>query len=241
MRFFARVLLIVLGSALTIAAPAFADDQLSQIAGRIQVLNTAVRDGLIAKDVARRELALQLAQLDGALSGRFPKPSNWVFPLKGYDPSRIGRSSYHAKGYDFFQGNRHGGHPSEDLFIRERKRDALDPKTGQPVTVLSLTDGIVVASDDSWKPGSRLRGGNYLWVYDPHRRGLVYYAHNDRLLVSVGDVVHAGTAIATVGRTGWNAYKKRSPSHLHLTYLLVHDGYPKPVNIYTALKQSRPM
>ena len=33
---------MVLGCTLAITAPVFADDQLSQIAGRIQVLNTAV-------------------------------------------------------------------------------------------------------------------------------------------------------------------------------------------------------
>ena len=39
--------------------------------------------------------------------------------------------------------------------------------TGQPVEVLSMTGGIVVAVETAWDGGSALRGGKYLWVYDP--------------------------------------------------------------------------
>lgn len=233
---FLRLLMAVLLSLWSCMAVAAGD--LSSLAKQWNQLNTAVRDGAITKFEAQRGLQALSEELDRAGQEFFVNPSPWVFPLQGYTPSCMGRSSYQAKGYDFFSGNRHGGHPSEDLFVRETARNARDVRSGKPVTVLAMTDGIVVAYADDWQPGSRLRGGNYLWLYNPWEQALVYYAHNDRLLVSLGDVVTAGTPIATVGRSGLNAYKKRSPSHLHLTYLSLRDGYPRPVNIYKELRRS---
>lgn len=67
---------------------------------------------------------------------------------------------------------------------------------------------------------------------------LVYYAHNREIFVSPGDILRPGDRIATVGRTGLNARKKRSPTHLHLTCLKLRDGSPKPENIYLDLKRA---
>ena len=84
-----------------------------------------------------------------------------------------------------------------------------------------------------------MRGGRYLWIYDPGNDLLIYYAHNQRLLVAVGTVVKAGDAIATVGRSGYNAAKQRSPTHLHLTALKIADGRMMPVDLYQELKKAR--
>ena len=52
----------------------------------------------------------------------------------------------------------------------------------------------------------------------------------------IGDIVKSGDIIATVGRTGLNAYKKRSPTHLHMMQLsLAKDGLPKAVDFYKDL------
>jgi murein DD-endopeptidase MepM/ murein hydrolase activator NlpD len=93
--------------------------------------------------------------------------------------------------------------------------------------------------DDGWEPKSGLRGGKYLWIYDPANGTMIYYAHNRELTVNLGDIVTPGDPIAIVGRTGLNAAKKRSPTHLHLTVLSIgSDGSLVPENPYPALLRS---
>jgi len=210
-------------------------------AERFNSLNTLVRDGKIGREAARKELKRLLAELrteyyrkGGADCGK----DAWVFPLAGYDAHAItgGRNKgYIASGYDYFTGNRHGGHPAFDVFIHDRNQDSLDDRTGKPVKVLSLTGGIVVALEREWKQGSTLRGGKYLWVYDPSNDLLVYYAHNSDLFVKLGEIVKPGDQLAIVGRSGYNAAKHRSPTHLHLSVLQIKDGRPLPVNAYREL------
>ena len=203
-------------------------------------LDKKVRDGTISRSVARAELAALLPVLRdfyyGAGGRDFP-PREWVFPVEGYTARAIGGRGrgYKAKGYDYFDGNRHKAHPSQDIFIRDRNRDEIDDVTRKTVRILSMTGGIVVARETSWEPTSKLRGGKYIWIYDPTDNALVYYAHNRELLVNPGDMVKPGDPIAIMGRTGLNAAKSRSPTHLHITYLKVKDGYPVPVNIYDRL------
>lgn len=206
-------------------------------------LNTAIRDGRIGKDKALAEMRRLLPHLKEyyAASGALPVTrQEWHFPLDGYNLATAGNSGrdYVASGYDYFAGNRHGGHPSFDLFIRDRNRDTLDDRNGKPVSVLSLTGGVVVALATEWDKESPLRGGKYIWVYDPTEELLVYYAHNRDILVKPGDILRPGDRIATVGRTGLNAWKKRSPTHLHLTCLKINNGYPRPENIYRNLKRA---
>jgi hypothetical protein len=86
-----------------------------------------------------------------------------------------------------------------------------------------MSSGLVLAIETAWKPGSDYRGGNWIWVYDPTLHGLFYYAHNSEVHVVPGQWVQAGQKLAEMGRTGFNAYKTRSPTHLHL---------PQPLNTY---------
>jgi len=200
-------------------------------------VNTMVRDGLIGRNEAGDRIralvpALAAYYREGGHK-EYPR-GEWVFPVAGYSPATVGNSKgrdYVAAGYDYFAGNRHGGHPSFDLFIRDRNQDSLDDRSKAPVNVLAMTGGLVVALEKEWDNGSRLRGGKYIWIYDPVGDGLVYYAHNAAVKVALGDIVKPGEVIATVGRSGLNAARKRSPTHLHLTYLQIRDGYPRPVKI----------
>ena len=200
-------------------------------------VSTLVRDGRIGRSEAReriRSLVPSLAAYYQQSGQKIYRRGEWAFPLAGYSPVTAGSTGgrdYVASGYDYFAGNRHGGHPSFDLFIRDRNRDSLDDRSKAPVNVLSMTGGVVVALEGEWQSTSSLRGGRYIWIYDPDEDGLVYYAHNATIKVAVGDVVKPGDVIATVGRSGLNAFKKRSPTHLHLTYLQIRDGYPRPVKI----------
>jgi peptidoglycan LD-endopeptidase LytH len=207
-------------------------------------LNTLIRDNTIGKSEARREIQRLIPLLRSyyqTADGKQYSRDSWMFPVQGYTIKTVGNTKgrgYISSGYNYFAGNRHGGHPSIDLFIRDRNQDSLDDRSGKPVNVLSITGGIVVALENKWEENSTLRGGKYLWVYDPASNALIYYAHNRELLVKVGDMLKPGDILATVGRTGLNAFKKRSPTHLHLTFLKISDGYPKPENIYLYLKNA---
>lgn len=209
-------------------------------------LNTRVRDNRIDSRSARIELKRILAKVRDQYyraGGREYSRSAWVFPLAGYDARAIGggrRHGYNAYGYDFYSGNRHGGHPSYDIFIRDRNQDGLEDSSGRLVKVLSMTGGVVVALEREWRPGSSLRGGTYLWVYDPANDLLVYYAHNSELSVGLGEIVRPGDVLAVVGRSGYNAAKRRSPTHLHLTVLRVNQGENVvPVEVYRELRNAK--
>ena len=223
----------------------WSDPREISVCSRYNRLNSMIRDGMISASAARSELAERLAAVRKDYYGRDGgnyHSGEWVFPLAGYNIHAIGngrRHGYIPAGYDFFSGNRHGGHPAYDIFIRDRNREGRDERTGKKVTVLSMTGGIVVAMASDWQTGSKLRGGRYIWVYDPGSELLVYYAHNEELLVGLGDLVRPGTPIATVGRSGFNAAKKRSPTHLHLSALRANGEAVRPVDIYRQLKMSK--
>jgi murein DD-endopeptidase MepM/ murein hydrolase activator NlpD len=204
-------------------------------------LNTQIRDGLIDKKtaVARfRSVVRELEEYAAKICLSAPIPSRCVFPLQGYSPSAIGGkrgNGYVVGGYDYFAGNAHPGHPAHDIFIRDRNQDGLDDLTGKPVNVLATSGGLVVSVETKWNKNSTLRGGRYLWVYDPQEASLTYYAHNETIFVKVGDRVKPGDRIATVGRTGLNAYKRSSPTHLHWMYLDIRNGLPRPENRFDRL------
>jgi murein DD-endopeptidase MepM/ murein hydrolase activator NlpD len=209
-------------------------------------LNTKVRDGLISQAKAQLEIKQLLLEIDAYYllnQGKKYSYDAWVFPLQGYGKGAIGGtegSGYIAKGYNYFEGNKHTGHPAHDIFIHDKNQDNIDDNTEKPVNVLSVTGGIVVALEKSWDTNSALRGGIYVWIYDPGTKGMFYYAHNSELLVDIGQVVTPGEVIAHVGRTGLNAYKQRSPTHLHITYLKVKEnGDLKSEDIYQHLLKSK--
>ena len=212
---------------------------LTAACNRFNELNSRIRDRKIGRSAARTEFARLLAGVrEEYLRAGVPEYSRTerVFPLAGYDSRAIDggrRHGFIASGYDYYSGNRHGGHPAFDIFIRDRNQDSLDDRSGRPATVVSYSAGIVVALEREWQQGSPLRGGKYLWVYDPASDLLVYYAHNGSLSVELGEIVRPGDVLATVGRSGLNAAKRRSPTHLHFTVLKVGDaGKVVPLDVY---------
>lgn len=210
-------------------------------------LNTRIRDGLISRQEAQQQLRALLPKLSALFyqkGGQRLDKASWRFPVQGYGSRAIGGtegSGYIASGYSYFDGNKHKGHPAHDIFIVDRNQDGIDDVTGRPVNVLSMTPGIVVATAPTWDTTSSLRGGRYIWVYDPNSGSLFYYAHNREVLVRLLDIVKPGDAIATVGRTGFSAFKKRSPTHLHVMQLAIDSAYiPRPVNCFGDLKRIGP-
>ena len=209
-------------------------------AAQWHLLYTQIRDGLISK----QEAQFRLKSLEVVLKELYLKHSNrkeetsLCFPLEGCARSAIGGkkgSGYQAQGYDFFDGNRHKGHPGHDIFIRDRDQDGKDDSTGKSVHVISASSGIIVSVNSNWDPSSLIRGGNYIWIYEPIRGRYYYYAHLEGIFVKIGRIVSRGEWIGTVGRTGKNAYPKRSPTHLHFTVHRSTEGCPMPVDPYREL------
>ncbi len=208
-------------------------------------LNDRIRDQTIGRADAQRQLAKLLPRVEAyyaARGGPALAAGSAVFPVAGYTVAAIGGvrgNGYQSAGYDYFAGNRHGGHPAHDIFIRDRNQDGRDDRTGQPVEVRSLTGGVVVALSTSWATGSPLRGGNYVWVYAPATHSLFYYAHNATVRVELGMLIQPGDVLATVGRTGRNASQPRSPTHLHLMQLTLDARHrPHPTDCYPHLQKA---
>ena len=204
------------------------------------LLYLKIRDSKISKE----EALTKLKSLEPLLKNHNIKGSNRKsedrlgFPLKGYGPRAIGGkdgSGYQIEGYDFFDGNRHKGHPGHDIFIRDKNQDGLDDVNGRPIEVISVATGIIVSANLNWEPSSPIRGGNYVWIYDPIKSRYCYYAHLNEIFVSVGQIVSKADRLGTLGRTGVKAYPKRSPTHLHFVVHHSVAGYPKPINPYLEL------
>lgn len=201
-------------------------------------LQQNIRAEAIGKDSAIVAFKAIVAKLDEefARDNRgVSKPTEWRFPVEGYSPRAVGGNGngYRAYGFDFFAKTRHNPHPAHDIFIRDDNQDELDDETGKPVRVLSVSSGIVVEVKTEWSDTSRLRGGKYVWIYDPSSKRIFYYAHLRSVFVALGERVVSGFPIGEVGRTGFHAAKRRSPTHLHLMTLQIgKDGLPKPINPY---------
>ena len=168
--------------------------------------------------------------------------SYFVYPIRSYTPNESigGRGEgYRGEGFDLFDMGVSGSHPAHDLFVYDKNQDNIDDRTWRPVDVLAFTSGIVIATETSWRFDSDLRGGNWIWIYDPCLDALVYYAHNNIVNVQPGQWVNAGDKISEMGRTGFNAYKKRSPTHLHLMFLkLNQQDLPEPYDTYEWMLQA---
>ncbi len=167
------------------------------------------------------------------------------FPLKGYELKHVGGrrgEGYRPSRYEFVGPKRRIGHPAQDIFVYDGNQDTLDDRTGQPVEVLALAEGIVVSTFSEWlpstpeEPGNGKRGGNYVWILHPALRLFAYYAHLQTITAQIGERVAGGQSIATLGRTGTNAYAERSPTHLHLMLLRANDMVP--VNPFPLLAQT---
>jgi murein DD-endopeptidase MepM/ murein hydrolase activator NlpD len=232
-----RILLVL---TLVLFCPAESLRAQMEPASQWHLLYSQIRDGLISK----QEAQFRLKSLEVMLKDLYLKRSNreeesaFCFPLEGYTRSAIGGekgSGYQAQGYDFFDGNRHKGHPGHDIFIRDRDQDGIDDSTGKSVHVISASSGIIVSVNPDWEPSSPIRGGNYIWIYEPIKSRYYYYAHLKEIFVEIGQTVSRGVRIGTVGRTGKNAYPMRSPTHLHFTVHRSAEGCPMPVDPYREL------
>jgi len=207
-------------------------------------INTAILQGKVKKDSAQKAIRALVQYINRwlLLRSQLDLAANaWAFPLKGYNYHAIGGNGngYFDKGYNYLDGNKHTAHPAHDIFINDKNQDCIDDQTHKAVDVLAIDHGIVIACSNEWEPASNLRGGKYIWIYHIYGGFLSYYAHNNTIFVKPGDVVKPGQKIAEVGRTGYNAYKKRSPTHLHFSAFRLVDDLPVPFNPYQQLKKAK--
>jgi len=163
-------------------------------------------------------------------NGRYVNRDEWVFPLKNFTSvtHRENGNDYRLSTYDYFQGTNTKGHPAHDIFILDTNKDLMDDSTGKHVDIVSMSSGVVVAVDTTWKPGSKLRGGKYAKVFDITNMKIFYYSHISEVSVKPGDIVNAGDKIGEVGRTGRKAILSHGKTHLHIALLKSINGYPKP-------------
>ncbi|MBL4677217.1 MAG: M23 family metallopeptidase [Mucilaginibacter sp.] len=206
---------------------------------KINELNNRILNGSIKRTEAVKEFSGLMVQLKA--EAKIATAGNWMFPLQGYKTNAIGGTNgngYSDKGYNYLDGNKHSAHPAHDIFINDKNQDDIDDRSLQAVNVLAVDNGIVVACSNQWEPDSKMRGGKFIWIYHPAANIFTYYAHNREILVQPGDEIKQGQKIAEVGRTGLNAYKKRSPTHLHFSAFKIVNGLPVPFNPYQQLKQS---
>jgi murein DD-endopeptidase MepM/ murein hydrolase activator NlpD len=231
--------LALLGLFLITPSGSLADD--THTSDSWQRFERRVRDGEIGLEEGRAEVASWSEILERSYPSReFER--RIYFPLKRYGVRSIGGKNgdgYRPADYEFLGGNRHKGHPAQDIFIHDRNQDGFDDRTGRPAEVLSFADGVVLSSFAQWAPDQacrQIRGGNYIWIYHPALGIFSYYAHLKDVHVELGQRVEGGAAIATLGRTGTNAYPSRSPTHLHFMLLRARDM--SPVDAYPLFTKS---
>ncbi|MGA2089918.1 MAG: M23 family metallopeptidase [Endomicrobiales bacterium] len=206
----------------------------------------AVRDGTLAKPEAHIQLPSVVNNLHTSYVVQISAPPmRWTFPVQGYDLRAVNRSDFkphsrygpkNVKGYDFFDGNQHGGHPAFDICIHDKNHDLRDDRTGKLVNAVAMTDAIVVSVCREWSTNKLLRGGNYVWLYNPSINYFFYYAHLNEVLVEEGTLLKAGDVVGTIGRTGLLASRKASPTHVHLMVLKYYNGKMIPIDYYAHLQ-----
>lgn len=205
----------------------------------------------IHRDEARRLLQTYHQQLRNdfvTLRQRVHHTTQYIFPLQNYNYRHIGGSNGEGfvgeKSYDFFDGNAHKGHPALDIFVYDRNQDCIDDRTKKPVSVVAVSDGVILCTNSEWSKDSVdahnqiQRGGKYFFLYSYLEDVLWYYAHLNTIIVKPGQIVKAGEVLGTVGRTGASAIMKRSPTHLHIMLLEWKEEKLIPMNPVDYLKTS---
>jgi len=184
-----------------------------------------IRDRIISAEEARKCMPFFMGELDNAYfaatKGKWYGSGIREFPVMGYGSRDIGGKSgsgYYARHFDFYNQNTKKTHPAYDIFIKDNDHNLLDDDTLKPVAIVASSAGIVASVNTGWLIGLT-RGGNYVWVYNGDDKRLYYYAHLQQVCVHEGDFVNAGQVLGFAGRTGYEAAKKRSPTHLHLMTL----------------------
>lgn len=208
-------------------------------------LEKQVRDGKVDPLIAQAQI-MQIHQgLMGYCTNHYffrndQKKGEFIFPVKNHTHEDIGglngNGYFGAKYFDFYDNKKRFSHTAHDIFVYDNNFDGKCDFVGDYVDVLSATSGIVVSINVGWTPAqTNLRGGNYVWVFDPAKQEYLYYAHLQDVKVCVGQLVTAGQVLGNIGRTGLNAYKRRSITHLHFSVVQYAEARMRPRNPFEQL------
>ena len=241
-------LFLILGISGWVKCGSYGQDKeldLISVCSEFKQLHVNIREAKISPDSAQAEfqaIIQSVRMLHPTDSTAGVDTARFIFPVRNYGPREsIGGKGkgYRDKAFNLFNTFSRGSHPAQDIFVKDRNQDGIDDVWCNPIDILAFTSGVVLATEVEWQPGSAHRGGNWVWIYDPQLDMLVYYAHNSKIDVVPGQWVNAGDKIAEMGRSGFNAFLPRSPTHLHLMVLgLTDTGLPIPVNTYAWLLNS---
>ena len=94
--------------------------------------------------------------------------------------------------------------------------NAIDIAAPNGTTIVSAGDGTVYYAGDGVAMSSQA-GGYQVWVSHEGGKYITMYLHCSKLLVSAGQTVKAGDAIAEVGNTGLSAGN-------HLDFRILYQG-----------------
>jgi hypothetical protein len=195
-----------------------------------QSAERCVRDGSLPRRTARKAFRQAAAVI--LESRAWPQPvTPWAFPLPGYGARDFDARSYKPQHFDYYKGTRGGApHPAVDIFVHDRGQRMVDDRTGRPIHAVSAFEGLVLSAQPAWKPGDPWRGGVYCYVMEPASGRIAYYAHLKEVYVKPGQWLRAGEAVGEVGRSGTNALKRRSETHLHFMWMQFKQGDFWPLN-----------
>lgn len=214
--------------------PTFSIEESSNVVEKWDVFEKEVRDQKISKDSAKKVFPYLYEKLK-KYSEKYKfdtLTTSWDFPVAGYGMDAVGKGGFKPdiyyggspiRGYNFYDGNKHGGHPAYDIFIHDKDQDCLDDNIGKPVDIVAPVDLMILSIFTDWIKDSGIRGGNYVWALDPIENQIFYFAHLDSIFVKGGDFSKKDKPIGTMGRSGKNAWVKRCPTHLHMMVLKI-DG-----------------
>ncbi|WP_304233236.1 M23 family metallopeptidase [Jiulongibacter sediminis] len=207
-------------------------------------LLVAIREQKIAPGKAKKEFSRIMKELHEQY-----KPASYdslsmdlVFPLRTKNYKDVGGRGrgFYARHFDLFDHSVAKSHPAHDIFIYDLDHDCKDDNTGEYVDILAVNRGVVIATETEWTEENGYKGGNYVWLYDFESGGLWYYAHQRKVYALEGQIVEQGDKIGEVGRSGFNAERNRSDTHLHLMFLKMDEDFkPTAVNHYPWLKKAR--
>ncbi|MFN3782440.1 MAG: M23 family metallopeptidase [Spirosomataceae bacterium] len=239
---FIGIWLLVLASAIGFSLSPF---RFLEYSSRFEKLLVQIQREEITPEAASKEFAAlfrALHLLSPPLDSTARSEYEWAFPLinKNYSAIGGGGRGFRPMGFNLFNHRVRGSHPAHDIFIYDRNHDDKEDGSGAYVPVISMGDGLVIATEKHWNDSLQTYGGNYVWMYDFQTGGVWYYAHLREVYVEKSQVVKKGMSLGLVGRTGKNAAAARSDTHLHLMYLEIDDqGAPIPINTYNLLKEAK--
>lgn len=163
-----------------------AEEEMERLQELVKERDSELSSLLEAQTGLEDEIKAIQAKLAASASSASYKGGEMLWPLNGYNnlSSVFGKRTHPISG-------------------KTKSHNGIDIPAPAGTPVLAANSGVVISAEYSTSYGN-------LVVIDHGGGVLTYYAHNTKLLVSVGQTVSKGEIIATVGTTGYS-----TGNHLH--------------------------